>query len=77
MCNIACSLKMKLRTMDLHGGVFFGRKYTTNFTITDTDFASYSAGNGGVFYLRRFNSHVNNIIHSLKILLTTREVLWT
>ena len=41
------------------GGVFFGRKYTTNFTITDTDFENNSAGNGGVFYVRRFNSHVN------------------
>ena len=41
------------------GGVFFGRKYTTNFTVIDTDFVNNSAGNGGVFYVRRFNSHVN------------------
>ena len=41
------------------GGVFFGRKYTTNFTVTDTYFTNNSAGNGGVFYVRRFNSHVN------------------
>ena len=43
------------------GGAFFGRNYTTNFTIIETDFANNSAGNGGVFYVRRFidNSHVN------------------
>ena len=33
------------------GGVFFGRKYTTNFTVADTVFTYNSAGNGRVFYV--------------------------
>ena len=50
------------------GGVFFGRKYTTDFTIIDTN---NSAGNGGVFYVRRFNSHVN--IHESTFLENTAD----
>ena len=48
---------MKLPTVSLEES-FFGRKYTTNFTVAYTVFTYISAGNGGVFYVRRFNSNV-------------------
>ena len=54
---------MKLPTNG-SGGVFFGRKYTTNFTVADTVFTCNSAGNGVVFYVRRFNSSVKIICKS-------------
>jgi hypothetical protein len=60
------------------GGVFFGRKYTTSFTVSDTVFTYNSAGNGGVFM---FEDSIAMLIFvrvlSLKTLLTIREVLWT
>ena len=32
------------------GGVFFGRRYTTNFTVADTVFMNNFAGNDGDYY---------------------------
>ena len=43
-----------------NGGVFFGRNYSTNFTLVDTKITNNAArnGSGGVFYVRRFNSNI-------------------
>ena len=57
--NVQHSLFFKNEASNGSGGVFFGRRYTTNFTVIDTIFTYNSAENGGVFYVRRFNSHVN------------------
>ena len=43
---------------DNNGGVFYGRKYSTNFTIEQAVFEHNTATNGGVFYVRRFNSNI-------------------
>jgi predicted outer membrane repeat protein len=41
-----------------NGGVFYGKNYSTNFTIEHTVIDHNSAGNGGVFYVRRSNSNI-------------------
>ena len=46
---------------DRNGGVFYGRNYTTNFTIMQTDVEHNTATNGGVFYVRRSNSNIKFI----------------
>ena len=46
------------------GGVFFGRNYSINFTVAQTDFNLNSAEKGGVFYIRRSNSNIKAVVHS-------------
>ena len=50
---------------DRNGGVFYGRNYTTNFTIVQTDVEHNTATNGGVFYFRSSNSNIKVIDSTL------------
>ena len=43
---------------DNNGGVFYGRNYTTNFTIVQTLVEDNTATNGGVFHVRRSDSNI-------------------
>ena len=51
--------KFSQNRADENGGVFYGQKYSTNFTIAHTIMDHNSAENGGVFYVRRSNSNIN------------------